>query len=93
MILSLPLHLSVLSNLSPVNAGEALTQQSDLSMLRPLHFDPSFNARPMIDNVDETKNFRASAVDDNESFLLGVETPRDIQTEKVSNRTAHENNA
>uniref|UniRef100_A0A0K0CWB7 Similar to n=1 Tax=Angiostrongylus cantonensis TaxID=6313 RepID=A0A0K0CWB7_ANGCA len=69
---------------------EALTEQSDLSMLRPLHFDSSFTARPMIDDVDETKNFRALAVDDNESFISGVEAPRDIQTEKVSNRTAHE---
>lgn len=75
---------------SITGAGEALTEQSDLSMLRPLHFDSSFTARPMIDDVDETKNFRALAVDDNESFISGVEAPRDIQTEKVSNRTAHE---
>ncbi|VDM58146.1 unnamed protein product [Angiostrongylus costaricensis] len=75
---------------SITGAGEALTEQSDLSMLRPLHFDSSFTARPMIDDVDETKNFRALAVDDNESFLSGVEAPRDIQTDKVANRTAHE---
>ncbi|KAJ1365035.1 hypothetical protein KIN20_025243 [Parelaphostrongylus tenuis] len=77
---------------SITGAGEALTEQADLSMLRPsLHFDSSFNARPMIDDVDETKNFRALAVDDNESFLSGVEAPRDIQTDKTStHRTTHE---
>lgn len=77
---------------SITGAGEALTEQSDLSMLRPpLHFDSSFTARPMIDDVDETKNFRALAVDDNESFLSGVEAPRDVQTDKATvNRIAHE---
>ncbi|KAJ1366485.1 hypothetical protein KIN20_027161 [Parelaphostrongylus tenuis] len=77
---------------SITGAGEALTEQADLSMLRPsLHFDSSFNARPMIDDVDETKNFRAVAVDDNKSFLSGVEAPRDIQTDKTStHRTTHE---
>lgn len=71
-------------------SGEALTEQSDLSMLRPLHFDSSFAARPVMDDMDETKNFRALAVDDGESFLSGMEAPRGAQPEKTADRTADE---
>ncbi|CAJ0607025.1 unnamed protein product [Cylicocyclus nassatus] len=75
---------------SITGAGEALTEQCDLSLLRPIHFDSSFAARPMTDDVDETKNFRALVVDDNESFLSGVEAPREAQNEKAANRSAQE---
>lgn len=75
---------------SITGAGEALTEQSDLSMLRPLHFDSSFAARPVMDDMDETKNFRALAVDDGESFLSGMEAPRGAQPEKTADRTADE---
>ncbi|PIO75873.1 hypothetical protein TELCIR_02068 [Teladorsagia circumcincta] len=75
---------------SITGAGEALTEQADLSMLRPLQFDSSFVNRQVLDDMDETKNFRALAVDDSESFLSGMEAPRDTQVEKAANRTAEE---
>lgn len=59
-------------------------------MLRPLHFNSSFAARPSADDIDETKNFRALAVDDNESFLSGVEAPREAQIEKTANQSTQE---
>ena len=61
-----------------------MTEQCDLSMLRPIQFDSSFAARPLTDDIDETKNFRALAVEDSESFLSGVEAPRDVQAEKAN---------
>ncbi|KAK6737715.1 hypothetical protein RB195_020054 [Necator americanus] len=75
---------------SITGAGEALTEQCDLSMLRPLHFDSSFATRPITDDIDETKNFRALAVDDSESFLSGVEAPRGNQLEKIANQSAQD---
>ncbi|PIO57940.1 hypothetical protein TELCIR_20640 [Teladorsagia circumcincta] len=59
-------------------------------MLRPLQFDSSFVNRQVLDDMDETKNFRALAVDDSESFLSGMEAPRDTQVEKAVNRTTEE---
>uniref|UniRef100_A0A1I7WW23 Uncharacterized protein n=1 Tax=Heterorhabditis bacteriophora TaxID=37862 RepID=A0A1I7WW23_HETBA len=64
---------------SITGAGEALTEQSELSLLQP--FESSF-PRPLGDDMDETKNFRAMAVD-NESFL-SVEAPRAAATESSS---------
>ncbi|EYC12421.1 hypothetical protein Y032_0047g1470 [Ancylostoma ceylanicum] len=75
---------------SITGAGEALTEQCDLSMLRPLHFNSSFTARVVADDIDETKNFRALAVEDNESFLSGVEAPREAQVERTANQSAQE---
>ncbi|XGW09835.1 hypothetical protein V3C99_011808 [Haemonchus contortus] len=75
---------------SITGAGEALTEQADLSMLRPLQFDSSFVNRQVLDDMDETKNFRALAVDDSESFLSGMEVPRDVPAEKAVKQTVDE---
>ncbi|VDL75208.1 unnamed protein product [Nippostrongylus brasiliensis] len=79
---------SLMPTLPPL-PSEALTEQSDLSMLRPLRFDSSFTTRPVMDEMDETKNFRALAVDDSESFLSGVEAPRDHQHETAANTSVN----